>query len=92
MGPTSTRQRNAILMAFRWRADDGPLIVVVESSLPSSKKNVVKVGPSLSKFSGSAHEESAEIGEYLHDNHFIFYHMIIGCQSQSQNLFSINYY
>ena len=33
-------------MAFRWRAFDGPLIVVLGSSLPSStKKNVVKVGP-----------------------------------------------
>ena len=33
-------------MVFRLRANDGPLIVVVGSSLPSStKKNVVKVGP-----------------------------------------------
>ena len=23
-GPSSARQRNAILMTFRWRADDGP--------------------------------------------------------------------
>ena len=23
-GPSSARQRNAISMAFRWRADDGP--------------------------------------------------------------------
>ena len=30
--PSSARQRNAILMAFRWRADDGSLIVVFESS------------------------------------------------------------
>ena len=48
------------LMAFRWRAHDGPLIVVLGSSLPSStkkktKKNVVKVGPPLTKLSGSAH-------------------------------------
>ena len=28
VGPSSVRQRNAILMAFRWRTDDGPLIVV----------------------------------------------------------------
>ena len=28
VGPPSSRQRNAILMAFRWRADDGPLLVV----------------------------------------------------------------
>ena len=25
VGPSSARQRNAIYMAFRWRADDGPL-------------------------------------------------------------------
>ena len=36
VGPSSARQQNAILMAFRWRADDGPLIVVFGSSLPSS--------------------------------------------------------
>ena len=35
-------------MAFPWQADDGPLIVVWGSSLPSStKNNVVKVGPPL---------------------------------------------
>ena len=44
------------LMAFRWRANDGPLIVALGSSLPSStKKIVVKVGPTPSdKSSGSA--------------------------------------
>ena len=49
-------------LAFRWRADDDPLIVVLRSSLPSStsskkqktKKNV-KIGPPLTKLSGSAH-------------------------------------
>ena len=53
VGPSSARQRNAILMAFRWRADDGPLIVVFGSSHHSSskKKNGVKVGPSLTKVS-----------------------------------------
>ena len=25
-GPSSARQRNAIEMAFRWRADDGPTL------------------------------------------------------------------
>ena len=36
--------------------DNGPLLVVFGSSLPSStKKNNVRVGPSLIKFSGSAH-------------------------------------
>ena len=44
----------AILMAFHWRAHDRPL--KFESSLPSSgKKSVVKVGPPLTKLSGSVH-------------------------------------
>ena len=38
VGPTSARQRNAIKMAFRWRANDDPLLVLFGSSLPSSKK------------------------------------------------------
>ena len=46
-------------MMFRWRADDDPLIEVFGSSLPISKnKNkikLVKVGPPLTKLSGSAH-------------------------------------
>ena len=32
VGPSSVRQRNAILMAFRWWAVDGPLTVVFGSS------------------------------------------------------------
>ena len=40
--PRSASDRH--LMAFHWRADDGPLIVVFGSSLPS-----VNVGPSLTK-------------------------------------------
>ena len=31
--PSSARQRNAILMAFRWRADDGWFLVVFGTSL-----------------------------------------------------------
>ena len=27
-GPTSAHQRNAIKMAFRWSADDGPTLIV----------------------------------------------------------------
>ena len=43
--------------AFRWWADDGPLIIVFGPSLPSStKKNVVKFGPRLTKLIGSMHE------------------------------------
>ena len=47
-------------MAFRLWADDDPLIVVFVSSHPSStkkKKNAVKVGPPLTKLSGSAHAQ-----------------------------------
>ena len=39
VGPSSARHRNAIKMAFRWRADDGPLLVLFGSSLPSSCQN-----------------------------------------------------
>ena len=43
-------------MAFRWRAVDGPLVVVFWIlPLIKLKKNVVKVGPPLTKHSGSAH-------------------------------------
>ena len=38
VGPSSARQRNAILLAFRWRANDCPLIVEFGSSLPLSTK------------------------------------------------------
>ena len=38
VGPSSARQQNAIQMAFRWRADGSPLIVVFGSSLPSLTK------------------------------------------------------
>ena len=53
VGPSSAHQRNAIYMLFRWRADDGPLLVLFGSSFPLSKK---KVGLPLAKLSGSAHE------------------------------------
>ena len=46
-------------MAFHWQANDGPLIMVFGYYLPSStkktQKNSVKVGPLLTKLSGSAH-------------------------------------
>ena len=58
VGPSSARQRNAISMAFRWRADNGPLLVVFGSSPPpppppkkkkkKKKKNVeVELDPRL---------------------------------------------
>ena len=40
-------------MAFRWRADDGPLFELFGSSLISSKN--VRVGPPLAKLSSSAY-------------------------------------
>ena len=51
-------QAKGHLMAFRWRADDGPLKVGLRSSLPSStlKTNIFKVGSPLTKLSGYAHE------------------------------------
>ena len=57
---TSEAPFNGVSLA----ADDGPLIVVFGSSLPTStkkkkkkkKKNIVKVGPPLTKHSGSAHD------------------------------------
>ena len=46
VGPSSAGQRNAIY-AFRWRADDGPFIVIFGSSIPSStKKNRYQRTPS----------------------------------------------
>ena len=61
VGSQWARQQNAISIPFRWRANDRPLLVVFGSSLPSStkksnKKNVVRIGPPLTKLSGSAHE------------------------------------
>ena len=46
-------------MAFRWRADDGPLIVVLILSstviIKQQQKNLSKLDPPLTKLSGSAH-------------------------------------
>ena len=47
--------RPASEMAFRWRAGDGPLLVVFGS--PHQLKNVIKIGPRLNNFSGSAHAQ-----------------------------------
>ena len=55
--PSSVRQRNAISMAFRWRAVDGPFIAVFRSSIPHQPFFFfIKFGPPLTKLSGSAHE------------------------------------
>ena len=57
VGPSSACQRNAILMVFRWRADDAFSGMYLDSFLPLStyKKNSVGVGPPLTKLSGSVH-------------------------------------
>ena len=46
VGPSSARQRNAIKMTFRWRADNGPIILVP----PSKTYKIVKVGPLRQNF------------------------------------------
>ena len=38
VGQSSAHQRNAIQIAFCWRADDGPFIMIFGSSIPSSTK------------------------------------------------------
>ena len=40
VGPSSARKRNAISMAFRWRANDGPIKAVFGSSIPASTTKV----------------------------------------------------
>ena len=73
VGPSSARQRNAILMSFRWRADDGPLIVYLDPPSPyqlennnkRKRKNVLKVGPPLTKLSGSAHNWAYHGGAHV---------------------------
>ena len=47
---SSARQRNVIYMPFRWRADDGPILVVFGST-----HCLKQVGPPLKTFSGSEH-------------------------------------
>ena len=44
-----------MMAAFRWRADDGPLIVVLGSLKKERKTNVFKDRPHLTKLSRSAH-------------------------------------
>ena len=63
VGPLSTRRRNAIKMAFRWLANDDPLLVLFGSSLPLSihqKKNCQSTNPSC-KTSGSTHESNGAV-------------------------------
>ena len=41
VGPSSSRQRKVISIAFRWRADDGPFIVVFGSYISLSTKKML---------------------------------------------------
>ena len=69
VGPASARHRNAISMAFRWRAVGCPFMAVFWILYPpinlkkqkkknkkKQKKNVFKFGPPLTYHSGSAHD------------------------------------
>ena len=59
VGPSSGHQRNAIEVAFRWRAIMARLLWYLHPPSPhqlkKKRKNVVKVGHPLTKLSGSAH-------------------------------------
>ena len=48
----SAAQRNSISVLFRWKADNCLLLE------PCSPKTTYRVGPSLTKFSGSMHDHS----------------------------------
>ena len=67
-------------MAFRWLADDDPLIVVLDPLSPhqlkKQKKNV-KDGPPLTKLSRSAHDWSSNI--YLNCVVTYFAGLIFAC-------------
>ena len=52
-GSLSASQRNTISMAFRWQANNCLLLVVFGASLPLEK--LTRVGPPLTKLSGSVH-------------------------------------
>ena len=54
---SSARKRNAISVAFQWRADDGPLLVVFGSPHPSSANKTSEFDPSDTS-SGSVHENT----------------------------------
>ena len=57
VGPSSVRQRNAMEMAFRWRADDGPSIAYMDPRFPHQhKKKDYRILTPLTKLSGSAHD------------------------------------
>ena len=62
--PTFNVGPSSVSLAFLWRANDGLLLGVFESSLPSSTKNNSKKPLAVSwtpsdKISGSAHVDSA---------------------------------
>ena len=61
-GSSSARHQNAIYMAFRWRADGGPLgsfvaLLVIQTSISKKHYSVGGGGPDPLLPSGSAHEK-----------------------------------
>ena len=78
---SSARQRNAIsiLLAFCWRAGDGPLIVVFDHfpTNNNKKNNVVKVGPPLTKLSGSTHPAVTHISITLYNRNGLLFDLIL---------------
>ena len=66
IGPPAKRHLNGV----RWRAGDGPLIVLFGLSLPSSTKKSCQSWTPLTKLSGSAHElgHEFELSEELFEN------------------------
>ena len=58
VGPLSARQRNVIVMAFRWWIDIGPFLMAFGSSIPKKQnktKPLAEYDPPQTKRSGSAH-------------------------------------
>ena len=84
VGPSSARQRNIIfmLMAFPWRADDGPFIAEFRSSIPTptkrkkSKENLFKFGPPLTKLSGSAYANNMNLDKAAHGTSLTRYYSV----------------
>ena len=64
IGPPGKRHLHGINMAFRWRANGGPFLVIFGSSLIplTTKQNIVRIGPRLTKLSGPSHEVNTYIG------------------------------
>ena len=64
-------------MAFRWRTDDSPLIVVfgLDPPSPYQLKKGVEVGPPLTKLSGSAYDQRIIYRVITRENSLVTYIM-----------------